>query len=198
MGKPLSGASIVLGLVVAGAAHAAPAGGGAFAFTGARLGMTLESWRALPFPGQPDPHVQAVCSGDPGAGQIPAIRPTAAERRSGARICSYALRYGPDLLPQGLRPAAGRQPAPVSYVFTGGRLSRIRYIASRDAFDLVTQRLKASYGPPRAVLRDTVQTEIGKLDRVHMSWTAPAGTAVLTDPADAKLDLAVELSAGPR
>ena len=27
-----------------------------------------------------------------------------------------------------------------------------------------------------------------------MSWTTPAGTAVLTDPADARLDMAVALS----
>lgn len=188
-------AAVVLGLVAAGAVSAAPAGGGPFAFTGARLGMSLQAWRAMPFPGRPTPRVQPICSGDPGAGQDEAIRPMANERRAGALVCSYAVRYGDVVLAQGIRPAPGRRPVMVRYVFEGGRLTDIRYTASRDVFDKVTHRLKIAYGAPREIRRDHVKTEIGKLDRVRMSWAAPSGTAVLTDPADARLDLAVELSA---
>ena len=199
MGQTLTGAAIVLALSAAGAASAAPAGGGPFAFTGARLGMSLQAWRALPFPGKADPRAQAACSGDPGMGPDADLQPTATERKAGAVVCGYIVRYGHYVLPQGIRPAADRKPVSVRYVFAGGRLAQIRYRAPRDAFDKVTQRLKAAYGPPAAVLRDQVQTEIGRLDRVRMSWAAPSGSAVLTDPADARLDLAVELSSrGPK
>jgi hypothetical protein len=185
----------ILGLVAAGAASAAPVGGGPFAFTGARLGMSLQAWRASPLPGPADPHIQTACAGDPGVGSSAGLEPTAAERKAGAMVCGYVARYGHALLAQGIRPAADRRPVSVRYVFVKGRLSAIRYTASRDAFDKVTHRLKAAYGSPQAVLRDQVKTEIGKLDRVRMSWAAPSGTAVLTDPADPHLDLAVELRA---
>jgi hypothetical protein len=194
MGHALTGAAIVLALSTAGAALAAPAGAGPFAFTGARLGMSLQAWRSLPFPGKASPGVRAACSGDPGIGRNAGLEPTAAQRKAGEVVCGYIARYGRYVLAQGIRPAAKRKPVVVHYLFTGGRLTGIRYRTSRDAFDKVAGRLKAAYGPPDAVLRDQVQTELGKLDRVRMSWAAPSGSAVLTDPADARLDLVVELS----
>ena len=195
MDQTLARTAIVLALSAAGAASAAPADGGPFAFTGARLGMSLQAWRALPFPASPaSPRVQAACSNDPGLGRDADLKPDAAQRKAGAVVCGYVVRYGRFVLPQGLRPAAGRKPVTVRYVFVGGRLSQIRYRASRDVFDKVTHRLKAAYGPPHAVVRDQVQTEIGKLDRVRMSWAAPNDMVVLTDPADSRLDLRVELS----
>ena len=194
MDRTLVASIALLSLLGAGAASAAPAGGGAFAFTGAHLGMSLGDWRALPFPGGPDRRVQPACTGDAGAGRVALLEPTPAERKSGAVACGYVARYGAVALAQGIRPAKDRSPVQVRYLFVKGRLADIRYRASRDAFDRVTARLKAAYGPPRAVVRDEVSTEIGRLERVHMSWSTPAGSAVLTDPADARLDLAVELS----
>lgn len=196
MDKALTGAVIVLGLLAAGAASAAPAGGGPFAFTGAHLGMSLDSWRAMPFPGQKDPRAAPACSGDPGLGAEAELAPTPAQRRAGAVVCGYIARFGRYTLPQGIRPGPGRAPVMVRYVFVDGRLSQIRYQASGDAFDKVTARLQAAYGPPHAVLRDEMKTEIGDIDRVHMTWTSPSGSTVLTDPSDAHLDLAVVLS-GP-
>jgi len=196
MDQALRGTVIVLGLIAAGAASAAPASGGPFAFTGAHLGMSLQSWRAMAFPGRHDPRATPACSSDPGLSAEAELAPTPAQRRAGALVCGYVARFGRYTLPQGIRPGPGRAPVMVRYVFLNGRLSQIRYRASRDAFDKVTARLKAAYGPPRAVLRDEMKTEIGDIDRVHMTWTSPSGSTVLTDPADAHLDLAVVLS-GP-
>lgn len=194
MDRTLPGSFLALSLLGAGAASAAPAGGGAFAFTGAHLGMSLADWRALPFPGGPDARVKPACSGEAGTSRIALFDLTPAERKSGAVVCGYVIRYGDVALAQGIRPAKDREPVQVRYVFMNRRLSDIRYRASRDAFDRITARLKAAYGPPRAIVRDQVRTEIGQLQRVHMSWATPVGSAVLTDPADGRLDLAVELS----
>ncbi|HEY5410731.1 MAG TPA: hypothetical protein VIJ94_08380 [Caulobacteraceae bacterium] len=182
-----------LALLAAGTVDAAP-GRAVAPFAGATLGMSLQDWRAAPFPDGPRPHVQAACSNDLGLGQTMALKPTLAERKAGAVVCGYVSRLGRYVLLQGVRPAAKRKPVQVRYVFLAGRLSEIRYRASRDAFDQVTAQLKAAYGPPRAIVRDKMRSTIGNLDRVRMTWAAPFGSAVLTDPADARLDLAVELS----
>jgi hypothetical protein len=197
MDRTFLGSLLVLSLLGAGAASAAPAGGGAFAFTGAHLGMSLANWRALRFPGVPQGRAKPACSSDAGVSRVALLAPTPAEHKSGALVCGYVARYGDVVLPEGIRPAKGREPVQVRYVFVNSRLADIRYRAPGSAFDRVTARLKAAYGPPRAIVRDEVRTEIGRLQRVRMSWATPAGSAVLTDPDDPRLEVAVELSGQP-
>ena len=195
MDRMQTGAVAALALLAAGAAGAAPNPSGPFDFTGARLGAGLDQWRSQPFPGRTDPRVRPVCSTDAGAGAA-GLKPTASDLKAGAVVCGWFARYGAYLLPEGLRPAPDRRPVQVRYVFVGGRLAQIRYHASKDAFDKMTARFKAAYGQPHAVVRDSIPTELGRMDRVRMSWSSPSGSVTLTDPDGPRLETAIALSSG--
>jgi hypothetical protein len=187
------GAAVPLVLLAAGAPGAAPAADWPFAFAGAPLGTRLQDWRAQPYPGRANPRARPICSTDADAGRA-GLAPSPADSKAGAVVCGWFARYGDAIVPEGLRPQPDRRPVQVRYVFTGGRLAEIRYHAPKDAFDKMTARLKAAYGPPRAVVRDTVSTELGRLDRVRMTWAAGADSVVLTDPDGPHLEAAIAFS----
>jgi hypothetical protein len=187
-----TGASIL----IAAAAQAAPPAQ-ILEFKGAELGMSLQDWKALPFPGQSLIAVNPVCSDDPKSARVDmAISP--AEKQAGVIACTYV--YG---AADGDGP---RHPVPlddhltadhVLYKFRDGRLASISYQVSVDAFDDIVARLRAEAGAPAVIQRDQVKTAMGeKIPRVRMNWRTPTGSVLLTDPANRQNRLSVTLAAG--
>ena len=192
---------VLLAALVAGAAPAhAPAPAvkpppavahGLLPLGGARLGLSLEAWRALPWPG-----AEGVGDADCAA---PA-RTQAASPGGGAPsvlVCRRVHRYGAYSMADSLPLAGPYQARDPAFVFVDGRLSEVRFKTAADAFNLVTARVDKAYGKPAKIERDAVRLEAGApaVPRVRMTWRNAAGSVVVTDPAADPNVLAVDLKA---
>jgi hypothetical protein len=158
----------VVGLAAALSA-AAPAKGATSPFVtlnAARLGMSLQAWRALP-----------------PAGAAPGAPPSCAAQPS-ARIvtCTYASKVGRYVLPNAVPLDRTYQATDIRYVFDGGRLSEVAFRSSVDAYNDLTAVLDKDYGPPTRTAQDQVRSEIGPLRRVRQAWTTPTAQVLLVDP----------------
>ncbi|HZC16182.1 MAG TPA: hypothetical protein VE309_05430 [Caulobacteraceae bacterium] len=165
----------------------APAGGATanggqsddIGFMGARLGMGLDAWKALAYPGRNPAEVATACAAGPVS-------------TPGVVVCTYAQRAGSLDLPLSI-PLSGtwlvRSPR---YDFVGGRLSRIEFRTSIDAFNDLTARFEAKYGPATQTLNDNLTTRDGlNLPRVRKIWRLPAGSIEIVDPTTPPTQLAV-------
>jgi hypothetical protein len=197
--------TLVIAIAAAGAAQAsqatpADAPAGVVGFMGARLGMGLDDWKALAYPGRNPAQVQAQCADEPAAattikgGRHAAAAPASVAPRL---VCTYTSRLGGVALPLSI-PLAGsflvRQP---QYDFVGGRLSKIEFHTSIDAFNDLTARFTSRYGPAGQTLRDDVTLSDGlDLPRVRKIWRLPGGSVEIIDPSARPTQLAVQF-AGP-
>jgi hypothetical protein len=162
---------------------------------GARLGMGLAEWKALAYPGRNPAQVQTLCSDDStgtAGGHLGAGAPG-----QGAQtvVCTYTSRLGSVTLPLSF-PLTNiylvREP---KYDFVGGRLSRVEFRTSIDAFNDLTARFEARYGPASQTLRDDVTTRDGfDLPRVRKIWRLPSGSVEIIDPSTPPTQLAVQFS----
>lgn len=178
-------AALAAGLAAIGLAAAAPPppAGGPLEFDGAKLGMSLQQWKALP-PPSPDPRATPICEAGAGAAPVTA--------------CSYAARFGAYELPEPA-PLAGRFLArKQTYRFVGGALTCIEYRSSIDAFDVLVAKLKAQYGRPSRIVHSPA-TPAGQLGApsVEVDWTLPNGQVRLVDPSPDPNRLMVRLQARP-
>lgn len=198
-------ASLSLGLLITvslcaptpGRASATPAQSAAIpTFGNARLGMSLQAWRALPFPGPANRRVVVACSGDRGAKAPRGPAPGAVEKAPGEEVCAYVARYGPHtVLTQSFEWGKGVLAHAPEYHFVGGRLSRIDFEASIDAFDSIMARLKARYGGPARTLRGDARTSLGPRPKVEEVWDTPSAVIDLTDPTPDPTLLSLSLAA---
>lgn len=187
---------LVLGLVLAfswGAVIAAPAPDG-LELPGVNLGMTLDAWKALSFPGADPAHVEPVCT-DHSANPEYELVATAADRKAGVVVCAYLGRYGRFTLPQAIVLGPEIQARRLRFTFVKGRLSSIEYRTSVNVYNDLTARLNARYGPTVGVVRDSIKTELGPYPRVRQAWNTPRGRIELTDPVRPVSDMSVRLSA---
>lgn len=198
---------LVAGVLLAGAAtiaHAAtvpaavarsPASG--LPLNGARLGMTLETWRGLPWMGSMSQHVAPDCTRARGAkGASGALRPVSADRV--VLDCRYVAHYGAYTLAEPLPLSGDFQLREPLFEFVDGRLTEIRAYSSIDAFNLLMTRLQKAYGAPLKIARD--QERFGRdesLPRVRATWRTPAGFLVLTDPSADPQQLEISIRAAP-
>ena len=164
---------------MAGGAVANGSQTGNIGFMGAQLGMGLDAWKALAYPGHGPNEVVAACAAGPASAP-------------GGVVCTYAQRAGSFDLPLSI-PLSGtwlvRDPR---YDFVGGRLSRIEFRTSIDAFNDLTARFEAKYGPATQTLNDDVTTRDGRdLPRVRKIWRLPAGSIEIVDPTTPPTQLAV-------
>jgi hypothetical protein len=180
-------------------AKAAPTAGQAapaLALKGARLGMTLAQWRALPFGGDTAQHISGLCADAPapvGAGRRKARKPPG---QPPVLLCSYVARYGRVIVPESfaLTPAfLARDP---EYYFTGGRLSKIEFHVSVDGFNALVALFRGRYGLENQTVRDSVTIEHGlELQRVQKIWRLPGGSLRITDPSSVYNELLVQYEA---
>jgi hypothetical protein len=70
----------------------------------------------------------------------------------------------------------------LTYQFVDGRLSRIAFRASVDAFSWLRARLDQRFGPPGKVVRDDLVVEQIDLPRVRDTWRNGRSTIELDDP----------------
>ena len=168
--------------MAAGSTHGGGPASNPFALNGAQLGMSIQSWRALPRPGDEPDHVTAVCGPlpRPTTGSSPSSGPDA--KGPDAKECRYSGKYGAFQLPESF-PLAGRyrirQPV---FEFMDGRLTAIRFRTSTDAFARVMASLRRSYGQPRRLTRDMVRIDGVSLPRLRATWRIPGRVVTLTDP----------------
>ncbi len=156
-------------------------------FKGAVLGMTLESWRALPFPEKTMAPALPVCR--PGAQSSQSqLGNSANESAAGEEICTY--RVGDELSPN---IALGQHffAHDIQYVFKGDKLAEISFWSSEDAFSDMVARLRAAYDAPTRITRDTVSEEYLRQPRVQMEWDKAQAVITLKDPASRPDRLAV-------
>ena len=195
--------AIAVTLAAAGAARAdqatpADARAGGVGFMGARLGMGLADWKALAYPGRSPAQVQAACANQAPPAAAEAERHAAVSGPAPAApalVCTYTSRLGGVVLPLTI-PLAGRflvrQP---QYDFTGGRLSKIEFHTSIDAFNDLTARFEGRYGPASQTLRDDVTLSDGlDLPRVRKIWRLPGGSVEIIDPSARPTQLAVQFT----
>jgi hypothetical protein len=190
--------ALMIGLVVLLAGPAAanqpvpPAQAGDIEFMGVRLGTGLAEWKALAFPGRDSDQVAATCSSAPartskGGPSTAQAQPTV--------VCGYVAKSGSVDLPPSL-PLTGnflvRDP---KYEFVGGRLSSIAFHTSIDAFNDLTTRFEARYGPASQTLYDDVKTRGGyDIPRVRKIWRLAGGSIEITDPTNPPTQLEVQFT----
>ncbi len=180
----------------AGAAAAGPPST-ALGLRDARLGMGFADWRNVPYP-ERNPRVTIACSDDPDVGPGAGLDLSAADRTAGLRVCAYVARYGKGLvLPEAVEWRRGLFVQHPTYAFAGGRLSRIRFQLSVDDFDEVMALFKDKYGPPGRLVRDTVQSRLGRMPRVQAWWRTPLGVVHLVDPLPSLSAMQVTFAAPP-
>jgi hypothetical protein len=184
------------GIVAAAASPAAPAYAPApplaaadlFAINGAKLGMSLQAWQALPRPGPAPDHVATECK---------PVAPGAVRAVGRDLECRYVAKYGAYALPTSFPLIGhGRIRRPV-FEFVAGRLAAIRFRTTTDVFSQVMLVLRRTYGPPKRIVRDTVRIEGVDLPRVQASWCGAGETITLTDPSPNPDRLAVRIAAAP-
>jgi hypothetical protein len=159
----------------------APAGG--IGFMGARLGMGLDQWKALAYPGHDPSQVAAACANGQG-GTAP-----------GTVVCTYAQRAGGVTLPLSFPLTKTWLVRDPTYDFVDGRLGKIAFHTSIDAFDDLSARFEARYGPASQIQRDDVTTRSGlDLPRVRKTWRLPGGSIEIIDPATPPTQLAVQFT----
>jgi hypothetical protein len=179
------------GQVQGEAATAAP---DPLAIQNVHLGMSLEAWKALPFPGAPSNHVQPICTDD-AVGEAGGLLPTASPRVAGTVVCGYFSRYGRFNLPKAIALGPGIEAEWVGFDFLGGRLSSIDYRTSADVYDDLLAGLTARFGPPSRGMEDDVRTGIGLVPRVRQTWNTPQGVITLVDPVQPFTQIGIRLSA---
>jgi hypothetical protein len=171
------------GAAMAGEALPTSAPMGDIGFMGAQLGMGLDAWKALAYPGRDPGQVAAACvSGQ--AGTAP-----------GTVVCTYAERAGGVALPLSLPLTKTWLVRDPTYDFVDGRLGGITFHTSIDAFDDLSARFEAKYGPASQIQRDDVKTCSGlDLPRVRKIWRLSGGSIEIVDPTTPPTQLAVQFT----
>jgi hypothetical protein len=164
-------------------------------FQGAKLGMSMDAWTALPLPGGAPDTVRRTCAdGASGANRPLAVKASA--KVNHPITCSFERLYGHLSLPVSLTLSPDFRALDPTYQFVGGKLTRIAFSTSIDAFNQVTSSLEASYGAASQIQRDEIRSELGiRLPRVRETWRRPDGLIRITDPASAPNRLVVEFIA---
>lgn len=195
-GRGLLAGIVALGLGASAAARAQSPGpapqsppgpahedGQTLQFKGARLGMTIAQWKALPYPGGASTHVETACVDSPNRSADPGARVV---------VCSYVTRYGRIELPQSFAFTATRLARDPSYAFVDGKLARIEFQTSIDAFDELDARFATLYGHGQD--GQTLRDQHADVARVQKIWRTPGGTVRIIDPSPRPSLLSVQFT----
>ncbi len=161
---------------------------------GARLGMTLDAWRSLPYRPAPDSHLTTACTTE--AGSARRLEMAQTPKRPGVLSCSYVARYGRIVLQDAFPLTETFLARTPHYTFIDGQLARIEFHTSVNAFNDLDALFTARFGPPVTTVRDNLNIGHGrKLPRVRREWRN-AGTAVwIVDPSERPDQLIVRYGA---
>jgi hypothetical protein len=155
--------------------------------------MTIEEWKALPYPGPSSEHATARCSYGPAGAAASDPQGESAKQSTAVEVCAYVAPEAEDEAFPLMKTFLARSP---TYYFGGGRLSKIEFHTSIDAFNDVMALLEAKYGPASQTLRDDVRLDNSfDLPRVKKIWRQANGSIQLVDPSSAPAQLEVQFTA---
>jgi hypothetical protein len=194
------GAAAALGLALhttcALAAAAPDPAAGPLSFLGAYVGMPQHAWATLPPPGRRA--AEAQCAPPTGSGPRERTGGPSSDAAVAPVTCAYVRRFGRFSLPVTVRLSNGLLATHLRYTFQDGRLQRITYQISVDAYDRLIADLHARLGAADSVRRDSIRTAHGVLPRVSQTWRTPMGAVQIVDPVPPYAQLQVSLSARDR
>jgi hypothetical protein len=167
-------------------------------FKGARLGMSLAEWRALPVPAQSMEGlagassmiqvgaVEAHCSGDAGAAAGAMDFRTPAEIKANVLVCRYAYpeTIGSDTMwmPASM-PIGELHASDVEYKFLDRTLYEISVTGNSGLLMEVMSGLRAKWGEPTSVVNDTTQNKAGAtFPHTVQSWANPVALIRVETP----------------
>lgn len=164
-------------------------------FKGARLGMSIAEWKALPFPGKPEnskdygsntaPNIQPTCKTDPGGDKVLAFL-TSAETAAGVVICQYGYPYsiGTYQSWKAAYVSVGEHITDrVDYKFLDGKLYEISITGSENLLSDVLEGLTAKFGQATETVNDTTQNKAGAtFPHVVKTWRNPAASVRVETP----------------
>lgn len=179
------------------AAKAAPKAPAVFYdFKGAKLGMTIAEWKALPFPGNPEnskdygskssPPIAPVCKGDPGSDKMMAFV-SDAEKASNVIVCQYGYEWKITDTYTSFKSAyvsvGTHITDDVEYKFLDGKLYEINITGSNNLLSDVMDGLTAKFGAPTSVVNDTTQNKAGAtFPHTEKTWSNPVASIHMETP----------------
>jgi len=183
--------------------HSSPAAKAVYYdFKGARLGMSLAEWRALPPPSTtvsaPDKGIeegpdQPVCIGDgEGDSTLLNVR-TTAESKANVLVCGYAHReklFGTTGVAWthvgwigAAIPIGELSAQDVQYKFLDGSLYEISITGDAGLLDEVMSGLRAKWGEPTSVINDATQNKLGAtFPHSVRTWANPVAAIRVETP----------------
>jgi len=165
------------------------------AFKGAWIGMSPNEWRQLPTPPGAGALAQPHCNAS-STGLETSHAEGLARTESDIVICGYFDQLGGHTA-RAVRLTAGFLARDLTYVFTSGALSAIRFTTSIDAYNNLRAMFGERYGTPVRDDRDSVRTSLGLRARVRDIWRTPFGSVRLTDPSGNPTRISVEITNRP-
>ncbi|HEX4179939.1 MAG TPA: hypothetical protein VHY32_04040 [Caulobacteraceae bacterium] len=120
-----------------------------------------------------------------------------ADRKNGTVLCAYRELIGRFSLPTTVNLGPKLRIQHLRFAFRQGRLMRVDYQVSVNAFDDVTARLTQRYGPPAKLIHDDVKTELGAFPRIRQVWVTSSAWIELVDPVAPFNQMGVELTIKP-
>jgi hypothetical protein len=155
--------------------------------------MTVEQWKSLPYPGPSSERATARCSYDPVEAPPGDPQGESAKQPTAVEVCTYVAPEAADEAFPLMKTFLARNPR---YYFVGGRLSKIEFHTSIDAFNDVMALLETRYGPASQTVRDDLKMTSGfDLPRVRKIWRQANGSIHLIDPSSTPTQLAVQFTA---
>jgi hypothetical protein len=152
------------------------------AFKGARIGMSLQEWQAVPIPPGAGNAPERQCSDEYRVAKIAGVALGAAEVKRGVVACTYVQRFGHDILPESIDMDPGFEAQNLTYLFARGRLFEIRFNASVDAYPHLKAKLSKRFGKPVQTAVGPVGASSHNIQPRRQTWRTIAGSVTLEDP----------------
>jgi hypothetical protein len=136
----------------------------------------------VPIPPGAGPDAIRACSDQYEIEQLPGMVLSATEAKTGVVSCTFAARFGQTVSSHAIQLKGDFQASNVTYLFTRGRLTTIRFKASVDARPELVAGYDRAYGPPRRTVRAVLATASGPVRGLVQTWRAPGAIITLRDP----------------
>ena len=165
---------------------------------GAKLGMSLSDWKALPFR-EIDPTasgLQQLCSDQAqartaGLALINTAQPDVVD-------CTYVDHLSHLWWPEDASLTKRFRARSLRFEFSHGRLAHMGYRTSVDAYNMLTARLDSEFGQPVSTRASSVSLSIATRPGVRQTWRGQGMVVTLVDPVPGTAMLALDFSTDGR
>lgn len=158
-----------------------------YEFKGARLGMSLAEWKALPPPAKSDGvSYSAVCDSDAAAKEHDLLgyaSNTPVEKAANVLTCGYYGIGSYGIWVQASVPIGELSASAIYYKFLDGKLYEIEVNGNIDLLSNVLDGLTAKWGQPSSVVHDTTQNKAGAtFPHTIQTWKNPVAVIRVEAP----------------